>query len=96
MALLTAGNGKHLFRGPEFAFGYTNDEVRLPYCAIGHSKAWGRHRKQADVFGSTDEQIPKCMTNIAANPQAWGVVAEYIRSPGIKEATERVISQMQV
>lgn len=39
MALLAAGKGKHLFRGPELSFGYTNDEVRLPYCAIGPSKA---------------------------------------------------------
>ena len=36
------------------------------------------------------------MKKIAANPEAWGVAAEYVRSPGIKEATERVISHMQV
>lgn len=36
------------------------------------------------------------MKKIAANPQAWGVATEYIPSPGIKEATERVISHMQV
>lgn len=36
------------------------------------------------------------MEKIAASPQACGVAAEYIRSPGIKEATEKLISQMQV
>lgn len=43
-----------------------------------------------------DEQISACMKKIGANPAAWGVAPEYIKSPGIKEATERVISHMQV
>lgn len=36
------------------------------------------------------------MRQVAADPQAWGIAPEYTKSPDIKEATEQVISPMQV